>query len=487
MDISHIGMKTLKMINKPRGIKGRWLINSLTVVVAIVLTGVIAYSVSISSYYYSGMKASLETKAKTASDFFQDYISRTYAEYYQTAYAYSERFDERDRIELQFVSAAGRVETSTYGITAGTRPGTPEITEALETKRLAGWSGNNPKTGERILAVSSPIINSDGRLIGLMRYVSSLSAVDKLVVLHVGAATGIGLLIIIAVISANLFFIRSIIAPVQEVTAMTRSIADGGYGARIENNYGDEIGEMVESINEMSVKISQTEKLKTEFISTVSHELRTPLTAITGWSETLLYDDALKSEARRGLSIILKESQRLAAMVEELLDVTRIEEGRFTVRLEDTDVETLLDEAITTYAEVFRSAGLKLEYIPLEEPLPVIPGDPVRLKQVFLNILDNAAKYGRSGGKIVINCGLVTEDKKDYTEVTVRDFGSGIPEDELEFVKYKFYKGSSKERGSGIGLAVCDEIIKRHRGKLIIENASDGEGGVVVRIQLPVT
>ncbi|MDR2360878.1 MAG: HAMP domain-containing protein [Oscillospiraceae bacterium] len=487
MKIPRLGMNAFKAINKPHGIKRRWLINSLTVVIAVVLIGVVAYSVSISAYYYSGMRASLETKAKTASEFLQDYFSRTYAEYYQTAYAYAERFDERDRIELQFVSAAGKVEASTYGITAGTHPGTPEITEALDTKNVAVWSGKSPRTDERIIAVSSPIMTSNGRLIGLMRYVSALSEVDKLVALNIGAASGIGLLIVITVVSANLFFIRSIVAPVQEVTAMTRAIADGGYGARIENKYGDEIGEMVESINEMSMKISQTEKLKTEFISTVSHELRTPLTAITGWSETLLYDDALKSDTRRGLSIILKESRRLAVMVEELLDITRVEEGRFTVRLEPTDIELLLDEAITAYEDVFRRDGIQLEYIPADDPLSEIPGDPARLKQVFLNILDNAAKYGKSGGKTVITCNRVTEDKRDYAEVTVRDFGIGIPEDELEFVKYKFYKGSSKERGSGVGLAVCDEIVKHHRGKLTIENASDGAGGVEVKIRLPMT
>ncbi|MDR0818192.1 MAG: HAMP domain-containing histidine kinase, partial [Oscillospiraceae bacterium] len=381
----------------------------------------------------------------------------------------------------------GRVEASTYGITAGTSPGTPDIINAIETNELSVFRGRSVKTGERILAVTSPMILPDGRLVGMMRYVSSLGAVDSLVAINVGVASTIGIVILLGVVSLNLFFIRSVVNPVQEVTRMTRAIADGGYGSRIESRYGDEIGEMVRAINELSMKISQSEKLKTEFISSVSHELRTPLTAIAGWGETLLYDEALGSDAKRGLSIILKEAQRLASMVEELLDITRIEEGRFTVSLEATDVEALVEEAIAIYAEVFRRDNLKLMYEPLDEPLPEIPGDPTRLKQVLLNILDNAAKYGHNGGKIIISCGIqpVGKVSKDYIRITVRDFGEGIPDDELPFVKYKFYKGSSKERGSGIGLAVCEEIVKLHRGQLLVENAP--EAGVIVTVLLPMS
>ncbi len=116
--------------------------------------------------------------------------------------------------------------------------------------------------------------------------------------------------------------------PVQEVTVMTRHIADGGYGSQIDNKYSDEIGEMVDSINEMSLQISRSEKMKAEFISSVSHELRTPLTAITGWGETLQYDEGMSEDSRKGVEIILKEARRLTNMVEELLDFTRIEDGR---------------------------------------------------------------------------------------------------------------------------------------------------------------
>ena len=116
----------------------------------------------------------------------------------------------------------------------------------------------------------------------------------------------------------------------------------------------------VESINDMSIKISQSEKAQTEFVSSVSHELRTPLTAITGWAETLEYDPELDEDARRGIGIILKVARRLTGMVEELLEFTRLQDGRFTLNVEETDVEAVLEDVIFTYTELLRQEGMLL-------------------------------------------------------------------------------------------------------------------------------
>ena len=477
------GFEALKI----KGLKKRWLLNSMLVTFMIVIVGIGAFTVAVSSNYYLGVQISLENKAKTATDFFANYITKTYAEYYQSAYKYTEKFDERDRLELQFINSRGSVEISTYGITAGTSPGTPDIKEAIETKKIVSWIGESPTTGERIIAVSSPMIYSNGQVVGVMRYISSLKKVDRQVALNVLAAAGIGIVLLGLVFLMNVVFIRSIIKPIQEITGVTRRIADGGYGVQIEKKYDDEIGEMADAINEMSMAISRTDKMKSEFISSVSHELRTPLTAITGWGETLMYDTEMSADSQKGISIILKEARRLTRMVEELLDFTRIEDGRFTVNISQIDVEAELEEAIFTYAEILRQESISLEYTPPDEPLPMIAADPQRLKQVFLNVLDNAAKYGREGRRIIVGIGLecgFEGTERDYVRITVRDFGPGIPEDELPHVKDKFYKGSSKERGSGIGLAVCDEIVRLHDGIINIENAAGG--GTIVTVMLPV-
>ncbi len=478
----------MQKISKPfkiRGLKKRWMLNSVAVVVVVVIIAVSAFSVSIAANYYSGIQTGLETKAKTATEFFSTYVTRTYAEYYQSAYNYTESFEDRDKIELQFVSSSGKVLVSTNGLTAGSSPNTPEVDEAIKTMKMKMWSGKNPSTGERIMAVSSPLIYGDDEVIGIMRFVTSLSLVDKQVVISTLVIAGIGVLVILAILLSNTYFIRSIIVPIKEITAAAKRIADGGYGIQINKNYDDEIGDMVDTINEMSMKISRSEKMQSEFISSISHELRTPLTAITGWGETLMYDDTIGGDAKRGIAIIQKEAGRLTNMVEELLEFTRIEDGRFTLNIEQVDIGAEVEDAIFIYGELLRQDDITLEYDPCDEELPLIPGDAERLKQVFLNVLDNANKYGKSGKRIIVSTLLENIDGKEYAVIKIRDFGPGIPEDELPHVKMKFYKGSSKERGSGIGLAVCDEIVRFHNGILDIANAEGG--GVEVSIKLPTT
>lgn len=470
---------------KLHSLKKRWVVTTVIVTLIIAIIGVSAWSIAIYSYYYSGLNAALEAKANTSADFFASYVTKTSAEFYQSAFQYTERFDERDVLELQFLDTNGSVLVSSYGLTAGTRPGTADIDEAIQAKTTRTFRGRSPVTGERILSVSSPMIYSNGQVVGIMRYVTGLKEVDKAVSGSVLVAVLVALAVIVVVVLLSLYFIRGIITPIREVTSMTKRIAEGGFGGQISVKYDDEIGDMVETINEMSIRLSQGEKLKTEFISSVSHELRTPLTAITGWSETILYDENLSPDSRAGVGIILKESRRLTNMVEELLDFTRIEDGRFFVNIDSLDIEEALEETILTYGEILRIEGMEVIYEPSEELLPPIRGDVQRLKQVVLNILDNAAKYAREGKRIIVRTALEKGGEAgDRVIISVRDFGPGVPEDELDKVKLKFYKGSSKERGSGIGLAVCDEIVRLHNGELAVANAPDG--GLIVSIKLPV-
>ena len=462
------------------GLRQRWLRGTVLIVLTAVVVTVFIFAIVIYNHFHSTVQTGLEAKAKTATDFFTNYVVRSYADYYNNAHRYIDSFTERDRLELQFLNSDGTVMISSFSIASGTAPNTPDIQIAIETQDIATWIGRRAGTGERVMATSSPLIFADGQVIGVMRYVTGLRLVDTQVFLNVLAACGAGILVILLVFSLNLIFIRSVITPVTEITKMSKRIADGSYGVQISNLFQDEIGEMVESINEMSLKIAQTEKIQTEFISSISHELRTPLTAITGWGETLIYNEQLDLESKRGIGIMLKEARRLTKMVEELLEFTRMQDGRFTLNIEMIDITAELEDAIFTFRELLSKDEIEFDYEILTEDIPIIPGDPDRLKQVFLNIFDNAAKYGREGKRISVSIRMMSE----RIIIRIRDYGPGAPEDELEIIKMKFYKGSnSKERGSGIGLAVCEEIIKYHDGTLELANAYDG--GFVVTIELP--
>ena len=468
-----------------RGLRQRWIFNSILPIGTLLVLVVTLFSAGVSNYYYGTMQKGLETRAQALANSFNEYfMDNGFSSYYQKAVQSAESFEDKNRIELQFIGSSGRIQVSTSGLTAGTYPGTDDILQVLQENKMTPtpYQGRDLETGEEILAVSCPL-TVNGRVVGVMRLVTSLRSVDQQVMFVVLAIFLIALVCMLLVVFSNLLFINNVVEPVAVVTEAAKRISAGSYGTRIENKYSDELGELVDNINDMSLKISQNEKMKSEFISSVSHELRTPLTAINGWGETILEDDLTDDpeQLRRGIRVIVNESSHNQSSYEELLDFSKMEDGRFTLQIEDVDLQAELEDAIFTYQELFRQDGIALEYHPGDgDLLPLIQGDSERLKQVFCNVLDNAAKHGGAGRRITAS----VNQEGGHQVVRIRDYGPGIPEEELPFVKQKFYKGTSRARGSGIGLAVCDEIIGLHGGTFSIGNA-DG-GGAVVTIKLPV-
>ncbi len=468
-----------------RGLRRRWITNSVgPIVLVLVLAGLLT-AITLRTNLYAQARSTLEAKAASGADYFSAYNMGSYSEYYRRAAQYTVDFTAGDSlsksVELQFINSKRQVELSTRGVVAGSTPVTSEVRRAMETGQTESFTGRDPLTGEKILAVSSPL-KYNGVVVGLIRYVTSTRLLDHQLWLST-AMIFLGILaVILLIFVSNLIFINNVVTPVAAVSEAAKRIASGSYGVQLSNEYPDELGQLVDNINHMSLKLSQAEKIQTEFISSVSHELRTPLTAISGWSETLLSDDrGDPRQLRRGLRIITKEAHRLTGMVEELLEFSKMQDGRFTLQVEEMDLQAELEDAIYTYRELFRQDGIELHYHSDEELYTdPIAGDPQRLKQVLSNVLDNAAKHGGAGKRVDVDMG-----REDNCYVLrIRDYGPGIPPAELPFVKQKFYKGSSKARGSGIGLAVCDEIIQRHGGLFEIGNAQGG--GAVVTIRLPI-
>ena len=466
-------------MKKVGSLRKRWLMNTVGVIFALGMVCVLAVTASFAAYYYSNMDSDMRSRADTTTSFFGDYLNHNYNEFYQSCITYAQTFEDKNNIELQFIDHNGNLVASSYGPWAGKSPQTPEIQAAISSRGIEPFLGKDPSTGERIMAVSSPMIYSNGEVVGVLRYVTSTRLVD-MQILNVGLISFAALLLVLSVVvlSSN-YYIRSIMNPVAEINEKAKRIASGSYGVQIKTRYRDEIGDLAETINELSSKISQNEKMQAEFISQLSHELRTPLTVINGWSETLLADESMDADTRQGLKIISSEAQRLTEMVMELLDFTRMQDGRMTLNVEQADIRGEFEDTVYMYGSRLAQDGIKLQYMDDDQDIPEIPCDPKRLRQVFLNILDNAAKHGGEGKRIEASMSY----EEEYVVVRIRDFGPGIPEDEIPLVKKKFYKGSSKARGSGIGLAVCDEIVEMHGGTLTLENAQGG--GTLVTVRLP--
>ncbi len=463
------------------GLRKRWIINTVGVVCALGLICVLVITIVFSAYYYSNMESDLYYRAQTTTDFFAEYTSQNYKDYYQSCINYTKSYTGKNSLELQFINKDGDIIASSYGIWPGESPGTSDIRDAIASKQIKKFIGKDPLTGEHIFAVSSPMIYSNGEVIGVLRYVTSTRLVNRqIAMIAVISLAALAVVVLVVLFSTN-YYIRSILVPVREITDKAKRISGGSYGIQIQAKYDDEIGELAETINDMSFQINQNEIVQRDFISSLSHELRTPLTAITGWSETLLTSDQLDAETTRGMKIILREGRRLTEMVEDLLDFNRIQGGNMTLNIEQADIRAEFEDTVFMYSSRLSQEGIQLEYLDNDDMIPEVTCDPKRLRQVFLNILDNAAKYGAEGKKI--EASICCED--DFVVVRIRDFGPGIPEDELPLVKKKFYKGSSKARGTGIGLAVCDEIVQMHNGELVLENAHGG--GTLVTVRIPVS
>lgn len=360
----------------------------------------------------------------------------------------------------------------------------PDYTHALENEqakaKFVGRIGNHQK----IMALTRVIKNEDGYEVGALRVMTSLNKVDKQIAIICLCIALLFIFILGVIILSNLYFINTILKPLREVNDATTLIAQGNLDVRIEKHYNDEIGDLADSINTMATEIATADKMKNDFISTISHELRTPLTSIKGWGETLTFgsQENLDELTYKGLQVIVKEAGRLEGFVEELLDFSRLQSGRMTLRLAKTDILAELEETLFTFIERAVREGYEVKYSIPEVPC-VANADANRLKQVFMNILDNALKYSRPGSKILVKGEFVKKDDTNFIKIGIADQGCGISAEDLPHVKEKFYKANVSVKGSGIGLAVTNEIVNLHGGTLDIDSI-EGKG-TLVTILLP--
>ena len=463
-----------------KGINRRWLINTFGVVLAIIILLVVTLSVAVHSLCYNTVEGALLNHCEELGSVFPDYTADSTDAFLSTATAYAANFEYKDEMEIEVIDSTGHIVTTSTGFESDGGP-VPDYEDAVKSSSGLSRFVGRSESGEKVMAYTRIIRNANGSELGAVRYVSSLRNADSKVLIYTLIASAVGLIIIAVVALSGYYFIRSIVKPVREMTATAQRIAQGDFTAKIDKMYDDEIGELCDSINDMAKELDANEKLKNDFISRVSHELRTPLTAIKGWAETMQYGVPDRITLEKGMSVIVKESSRLTSLVEELLDFSKLQSGRLTMQMERMDILAEIDEAVYMLKERALSEGKHLLYDDPED-MPIIYGDKNRLKQVFLNVIDNALKYTPEGGMIGVQ---VYQDFKDHTvKVVVADNGCGINAEDLPKVKDKFYKANQKINGSGIGLAVADEIIKMHKGSLDIE--SSPEVGTTVTITIPI-
>ena len=428
------------------------------------------------SFSYQSARANLHLRAAAYNQQLDRYTQSEDFSLESSARQLVEQFTDKETMELQIVGSSGHVLVSSTGFTPSVS-GMPDYTEALSSDDGIGvWNGPN-SNGENVMALSTIVTDSTGQALGALRYVVSLAQVDRQIVMTLLMTLVIGLVVIGIVILSNMVFINSIIRSITGIGQAARQIALGDYDASIQKTHDDEIGDLCDTINYMAGEIGDAERMKNEFISSVSHELRTPLTAIQGWAETLCLDIDAET-MQKGMHVIVNETERLSRMVEELLDFSRMQSGRLTVQPEPMDILAELGDAVLIYMEKAKREHIRMIY---QEPemLPFVYGDKNRIRQVFINVIDNALKYSNPGGLVTVSAEAVAEQ----IQVRISDNGVGISAADLPKVKTKFFKANHTRRGSGIGLAVANEIITMHQGKLDLQSEL-GKGTTVI-ITLP--
>lgn len=462
-----------------RGITRRWIVNSLTVIVLVLVTLVTILSVMMQQYVYNSILSQLKGRSEEAGSPFSGYTEQATQHFYTSARSYIENFTAKNEMEAMAVDQNGQVFITSTGFAPDNEQEMPDYTAALQDENGMGvWVGHL-NTGEKAMAVTKVIFGDNDGVVGALRYVVSMEKADRQVLLIIGFLALGCILIISFIVFSNLYFMKSIVTPVRQIGATAKRIAQGDFNARIQKSNDDEIGQLCDNINDMAVELGAAEKLKNEFISSVSHELRTPLTAIKGWAETLQGGGMDSGTYEKGMNVIIRESERLSGLVEELLDFSRMQNGRMTLMMEKIDLLAELGEAVYMFSD---RAEAEHKFLLYEEPAMLSPvlGDINRLRQVFVNIIDNALKYTAEGGTVEITA----KEQTGFIRVVISDNGCGIPAEHLPNVKKKFYKANQTVRGSGIGLALADEIMKLHGGQLDIE--SHENVGTAVTITIPV-
>lgn len=456
-------------------IAGRWMFNTLSVVgILLVIANVCIYYFT-RQYYYGSAENYLISEANATATVLSRLYEDMAVNYSSEVRELIEGFDKKEQMEMMSINRSGEVTLSSSGFSPDESYNMPDYEAALQSPEGVGVF-HGYETGENIIAVTV-IIAQPSSSYSALRYVTSMTLIDNQLSMIMLTALLISAGIILLVVSSGMYFVKSICVPLMQISVTAKKLAKGDFSERIAIKNNDEIGELSRVFNDMADELENSESIKNDFISSVSHELRTPLTAIKGWSETLAlgYDE---ETYRKGMTVITHETGRLESMVEELLDFSRIQNGRFTLQMANTDIIAELDDALLIYTDKAKKENKTIHYTE-PDTLCVVYGDKNRLRQVFINVIDNAMKYTDPGGSVDIS----VEKDGGTLSIIVADTGIGISEADLPKVKAKFYKANSTRRGSGIGLAVADEIISMHGGTL--EIASELGRGTTVTITLP--
>ena len=373
---------------------------------------------------------------------------------------------------------AGSV-TPEYGVEI-----TPNIISALN-----GENGDASDPNADYMDIALPLEGGDqDYIIYIIDDRETMRSLNDQLLLIIVEALAVGLVISVFL---SLLLAKTMIAPIQELTHAAEKVASGDFTDKVENSSKDEIGVLTRTFNDMALQLEETlddlkrsEQMRREFVANVSHELRTPITGVKSYAETLAADPDMPADTReRFLNVILNESDRMTKIVQDLLTLSRFDAGSFEFSFDYFSFETSVRDVYNAVRMEAQAHG-HVFIIELEPGIPRIRGDKARVEQVLMNMVSNAIKYTKDGGRITIKAGV----RGGEVWCSVKDNGIGIPKEDTQKVFDRFYrvdKARSRESGgTGLGLSIAQEIVVRHGGRIDLKSRMGH--GTTITVWLPV-
>ncbi|MBT2757002.1 HAMP domain-containing histidine kinase [Mesobacillus foraminis] len=463
-----------------KGIKNRLVWSYLLLIIFTVAVFETIILSALFIYYQQGIKQTLRDQGAMFISFYEQELMDERFE--DNAGQYLSRYRFLVNAHVQLVGPDGTIMAETHNSGQSNLLRKEDVQTGI--KGETGYSSAK-MNGEKTLSASVPLSTGDGNT-GVIRLTTSMTQLNEVFTKNAVLLLSVGGVVICLALVVSFFLAFTITRPVSFITKAAEQMAAGEFSTRITREKDDEIGRLADTLNFMAQQVQKHEQIKNEFIASVSHDLRTPLTSVKGWAVTLhsMADDTFFKE---GLEIISNESDRLTTMVSDLLDLSSLSSGRLTFSFDKVPLHSLVIETVQQLKPRAKRDGITLSInqglmpsIHGADTMFKINGDKNRLKQVLVNLIDNALKFTPVGGKIMVNL------EKDGQEVilSIDDNGIGIDQSQLEAVKDKFVKGKSKGAGTGLGLAICEEIIQKHSGSFVLESEPGKGTSAVIRLPL---
>ena len=319
-------------------------------------------------------------------------------------------------------------------------------------------------TGFYTLTVMRPILTSEGEMLGVIFFHYDMTGVNSSIR---STLSTIGLIFAIAIIVSVplvMLLVKSVTNPISHMTDVVKDFTKGNFSRRVKlkEKGTDELHNLGATFNTMADELNTLEEARRSFVANVSHELRSPLTSMRGFLEAMLDDTIPPEDTDTYLGIVLDENRRMTVMVNDLLDLARIESGQYKITPTVFDMNELIRRTVITFEARIGAKNLGVDIKLGEEPI-YVEADSVRMTQVLHNLVDNAVKYTPEGGSLGIECA----QERHLARIKVINSGPGIPEEDLPHVFDRFYKAEkahtpSGTSGTGLGLSIAKVILDQH-------------------------